>query len=98
MRTSTCESSNSSNSRFGHSISFTPGAIIPARELLAEMLVDLGKGDEALVEAEHNLRDAPNRLNGLWIASLAAEKAGKSEAAQSYKARLQSRRAAATKP
>jgi hypothetical protein len=76
----------------------TPGAIIPARELLAEMLVDLGKGDEALVEAEHNLRDAPNRLNGLWVASLAAEKAGKSEAAQSYKARLQSRRAAATTP
>jgi len=46
----------------------TPGAIIPARELLAEMLVELGKGDEAIAEAQRVLRDAPNRLNAKRLA------------------------------
>ena len=37
----------------------TPGAIIPARELLAEMLLDAGRRDEAIAELERVLRDAP---------------------------------------
>jgi tetratricopeptide (TPR) repeat protein len=41
----------------------TPGAIIPARELLAELLLDLGKRGEALAEVRHVLRDAPKRRN-----------------------------------
>jgi hypothetical protein len=49
----------------------TPGAIIPARELLSEMLLDLGNAQESLAEAQHALHDAPNRRNGLWLASQA---------------------------
>ena len=33
----------------------TPGAILPAREQLAEMLLDAGHRDEALAEIEHVL-------------------------------------------
>lgn len=52
----------------------TPGAIIPARELLSEMLLELGKPQDALAEAQHALRDAPNRRNGLRVAAEAADR------------------------
>jgi tetratricopeptide (TPR) repeat protein len=45
----------------------TPGAIIPARELLAEMLLDLGKRDDALAEVQKVLHDAPGRRNALAL-------------------------------
>ena len=51
----------------------TPGAIVPARELLSEMLLNLGNAQESLAEAQHALRDAPNRRNGLWLASQATK-------------------------
>ena len=41
----------------------TPGAIIPARELLAEMLLEDGKATEAVAEAERTLKVAPTRKN-----------------------------------
>jgi tetratricopeptide (TPR) repeat protein len=66
----------------------TPGPVIPARELLSEMLLDLGKPEESLAEAEHALRDAPNRYNGLWLAAQAAERAGKTEIAKGYRAKI----------
>ncbi len=49
----------------------TPGAIIPARELLSELLLDLGNAQESLAEAQHALRDTPNRRNAMWLASQA---------------------------
>jgi len=70
----------------------TPGAIVPAREQLAEMLLDSGRYDESLAEAEHALRDAPNRYNGLWLAAQAAEKSGKVEAARRYRAQIETLR------
>ena len=66
----------------------TPGAVVPARELLAEMLLDSGKPGESLAEADHALRDAPNRYNGLWVAAQAAERSGKAEEAKSYRAKM----------
>ncbi|HUP61000.1 MAG TPA: hypothetical protein VNA69_11330 [Thermoanaerobaculia bacterium] len=45
----------------------TPGAIIPARELLAELLLDLGKRDEAVAEAKRVLEVAPNRRNARML-------------------------------
>ncbi|MCI0353005.1 MAG: hypothetical protein L0Z53_26590, partial [Acidobacteriales bacterium] len=44
----------------------TPGAIVPARELLGDMLLELKRGDEALVAYEASLRDSPKRFNGLY--------------------------------
>jgi hypothetical protein len=49
----------------------TPGAILPAREQLAEMLLDDGEREAALAEAQLVLRDAPNRRNALDLAELA---------------------------
>jgi tetratricopeptide (TPR) repeat protein len=52
----------------------TPGAVIPARELLAEMLLEEGKRDEALTELQHVLRDAPGRRNAMQLAKQAQSK------------------------
>jgi hypothetical protein len=49
----------------------TPGAIIPARELLAEMLLEDGRRDDALAEVQRVLRDAPGRRNAIELAKRA---------------------------
>jgi tetratricopeptide (TPR) repeat protein len=49
----------------------TPGAIIPAREQLAEMLLETGQRDQARTELQLVLRDAPNRRNALQLAKRA---------------------------
>jgi len=68
----------------------TPGAVIPARELLADLLLEMGRPDEALVEVELSLRDSPNRWNGLFLASRAAELGGKLEKVSEYQAKMAS--------
>jgi tetratricopeptide (TPR) repeat protein len=58
---------------------------IPAREMLADMLLELHRPQDALVEYDHDLRLSPNRLNGLYSAGMAAEAAGdKARAVQYY--------------
>ncbi len=54
----------------------TPGAIIPARQLLGELLLELQQYDEALKELELSLIRTPNRRNGLYLAAQAAMLAG----------------------
>jgi hypothetical protein len=49
----------------------TPGPVLPARELLAEMLLDFGKRQEALAETKLVLRDSPNRRNAIQLLSQA---------------------------
>jgi tetratricopeptide (TPR) repeat protein len=66
----------------------TPGAVLPARELLGDMLVQLGKPAEALAAYEGTLRVSPNRFNSLYGAGHAAELAGNSEKARSYYSKL----------
>jgi tetratricopeptide (TPR) repeat protein len=61
---------------------------IPAREMLADMLLDFGKPKEALAEYEVALKLSPNRLNGLFNAGRAAEAAGEKGKAQLYYAEL----------
>ena len=51
----------------------TPGEILPARELLADMLLDMGRYREAQTEYETALNRSPNRFNSLFGAGLAAE-------------------------
>lgn len=62
----------------------TPGEIIPAMELLGDMLAALKKWDEALVAYEADLTTHPNRLNGLYGAAVAAEKSGDVAKARMY--------------
>jgi hypothetical protein len=66
----------------------TPGVILPARELLGEMLLELKQPAEAMVEFEATLRTAPNRFNSLSGAARAAKLSGDSEKARSYYAKL----------
>ena len=51
----------------------TPGPALPARELLGDMLLEIGRPAEALAAYEASLRDAPNRFNSLYGAARAAE-------------------------
>jgi tetratricopeptide (TPR) repeat protein len=57
---------------------------IPAREMLADLLLELGHPEQALTEYEIALKLSPNRLNGLYNAGRAAEAAGKKQRAEFY--------------
>ena len=66
----------------------TPGVIVPARELLGEMLLELKQPAQAVVEFETALRTAPNRFNALAGVARAAKLAGNDEKAKIYSAKL----------
>lgn len=68
--------------------SVTPGAILPAREQLGELLLELKQPGAALAEFETSLRRAPNRFNGLYGAARAARLAGEAGKAKTYYAKL----------
>lgn len=62
----------------------TPGAILPAREQLGELLTELGQPRSALIEYEAALKRAPRRLASLYGAARAANLAGDMTKAQTY--------------
>jgi predicted Zn-dependent protease len=66
----------------------TPGPIVPARELLGELLLDLGRPAEALREFEASQQREPNRLRGYYGAARAAELAGDTAKAKGQYAQL----------
>ena len=66
----------------------TPGAVLPARELRADLLMDLGRPAEALAEYEASLKVAPKRRYALAGAARAADAAGQGEKAKALKASL----------
>lgn len=61
---------------------------IPAREMLADLLLEIKRPEQALEEYETDLKFNPNRFNGLYGAGKAAEMAGKNEKASAYFAQL----------
>ncbi len=66
----------------------TPGPIIPAPELLGDMLIELNQPEQALLQFETSLQDSPNRFNGLYGAARAAQQAGNRKKASSYYRRI----------
>ena len=66
----------------------TPGALLPAREQLADLLLELKQPAEALKEFEVSFRSTPNRFNGLNGAARAATLAGNKKSAQLYYTKL----------
>jgi hypothetical protein len=66
----------------------TPGPVLPARELLGEMLLDLNQPAQALVEFEASSAREPNRFNGLFGAARAAELSGNAAQARTLYKRL----------
>src|SRR5213594_4304645 len=66
----------------------TPGPLAPARELLAEMLLEAGEPGQALQEFEASMRVEPNRFRGLAGAARAANLAGDRTKARAYYSEL----------
>ncbi len=61
---------------------------LPAREMLADMLLELQRPQEALSEYEISLRTDPNRFNGLYGAAQAAAQVQQKEKASTYYTQL----------
>jgi tetratricopeptide (TPR) repeat protein len=61
---------------------------IPTREMIAEILLEAKRPQQALAEYKTDLKMNPNRFNGLYGAARAAEEAGEQNAAAEYYALL----------
>jgi hypothetical protein len=66
----------------------TPGPIVPARELLGEMLLAENESQQALQAFEASMQIEPNRFWGLYGAARAAELAGDRDKARTFYAQL----------
>jgi hypothetical protein len=62
--------------------------VLPARELLADLLLDLGRAGEARAEYEATLAVSPRRFRSVYGAARAAELAGEREQARARYAEL----------
>jgi tetratricopeptide (TPR) repeat protein len=62
----------------------TPGPILPARELLGDLLLELKRPAEALVQYEAAIAKEPNRFRGIFGAARAAELAGDRDKARKH--------------
>jgi tetratricopeptide (TPR) repeat protein len=61
---------------------------LPAREMLADMLLELNRPQEALAEYQQSMKIDPNRFNALYGAGRAAELTHQPEKARTYYAAL----------
>jgi tetratricopeptide (TPR) repeat protein len=66
----------------------TPGRLLPARELLGDMLLELKRPAEALKEYEASQQREPNRYRGLYGAGQAAAQSGNRDKARHYFSKL----------
>jgi hypothetical protein len=66
----------------------TPGLLLPAREVLADVILTWGSAAEALREYETVLAKEPNRYRAFAGAAQAAQKAGDAKKAAYYSARV----------
>jgi tetratricopeptide (TPR) repeat protein len=62
----------------------TPGELIPARELLGDLLMELKQYDKALQSYESSLQRHPGRFNGTYGCALAARRSGDIAKAATY--------------
>ena len=66
----------------------TPGALFPAREMLGDMLLEMGQPALALREFEASQKVDPNRFLGLYGAARAADLSGDGAKARTYYGQL----------
>jgi len=66
----------------------TPGPVVPARELLADLLMEMKQPALALAEFEASLKSSPNRLHAVYGAAQAAEAAKQADVAKRYYAKV----------
>ena len=67
---------------------FSETGHLPAQEMLADLLLEAKRPQEALAEYQADLKLNPNRFNSLYGAARAAEEAGKQSDAEEYYALL----------
>src|ERR1700676_604164 len=61
---------------------------IPAREMLADMLLEMNRPTDALAEYQADLKTNPNRFDSLYGAARAAQQGGQDEKASEFYAQL----------
>jgi tetratricopeptide (TPR) repeat protein len=66
----------------------TPGEVLPASELLGDMYLAMDKPAEALKAYQLDLRDHPNRFNGIYGAAVASDMLDDEEGARKYYSQL----------
>jgi tetratricopeptide (TPR) repeat protein len=66
----------------------SPGALVPVREQLGDLLLKLDRPKEAQREFEAALKIYPGRFQGLYGAAQSAEQIGEKEKASRYYAKL----------
>jgi tetratricopeptide (TPR) repeat protein len=66
----------------------TPGAIVPARDLLGQMLLELDRPREAFAEFAKVLASEPNRFGALYGSAVSAERSGEIAKARALYATL----------
>jgi tetratricopeptide (TPR) repeat protein len=66
----------------------TPGRLLPARELLGDMLLELRRPADALTAYEASQAREPNRFRGLYGAGQAAAQSGNRDKARQYFSKL----------
>jgi tetratricopeptide (TPR) repeat protein len=66
----------------------TPGALLPAREMLGDLYLELNRPKDALIQYELSLKNNPNRFNTLYSAGKSAELSGDTKKAKFYYSEL----------
>ena len=66
----------------------TPGEVLPARELLGDMYMEINQSEKALEAYQADLEKHPNRYNGLHGAVKASTQCGKKDLADFYSKQL----------
>ena len=62
----------------------TPGQLLPVREMLGDLYLELGSPNEALLQYERSLEKCPNRFNSIFGAGKSAELSGDKNKANFY--------------
>lgn len=62
----------------------TPGEVLPARELLGDLYLELNMPDKAIIAYREDLEDHPNRFNGIYGSAKAYEAIGDYGSASLY--------------
>jgi len=62
----------------------TPGEVLPAKELLGDLLMQMKRPADALTMYEASLKKHPNRFNSLYGAAIAADRSRRKELSKNY--------------
>jgi tetratricopeptide (TPR) repeat protein len=62
----------------------TPGELLPVREMLGDLLLEMNLPDEALEQYRLSLETNPNRFNSIYGCGIAAELLGETNTAKEY--------------